>query len=164
MMFGVIRAGWDVEAGSEAEDVDGHCFYYTSDGSHYPGLMDWEGMNDATDGDRIGMLLDLDQGSMTVWKNGVQLGVMQEGLTGPLCWAVSTACQGATARIESAPAPASPTEEELAAAKEAARVIEHRERREDLGLPLTATDAECEAVEAQDAAADAAAGAAAHDG
>ena len=39
-------------------------------------------------GDRIGMLLDLDQGSMTVWKNGEQLGVMQaEGLSGPLCWA-----------------------------------------------------------------------------
>ena len=41
-------------------------------------------------GDRIGMLLDLDQGSMTVWKNGEQLGVIQaEGLSGPLCWAVS---------------------------------------------------------------------------
>ena len=39
-------------------------------------------------GDRIGMLLDLDQGSMTVWKNGVKLGVMQAGgLRGPLCWA-----------------------------------------------------------------------------
>ena len=25
-------------------------------------------------GDRIGMLLDLDQGSMTVWKNDVKLG------------------------------------------------------------------------------------------
>ena len=35
-------------------------------------------------GDRIGMLLDLDQGSMSLWKNGVELGVMQaEGLTGP---------------------------------------------------------------------------------
>ena len=41
-------------------------------------------------GDRIGMLLDLDQGSMTVWKNDEQLGVMQaEGLRGPLCWAAS---------------------------------------------------------------------------
>ena len=41
-------------------------------------------------GDRIGMLLDLDQGSMTVWENGVKVGMMQaEGLSGPLCWAVS---------------------------------------------------------------------------
>ena len=28
-------------------------------------------------GDRIGILLDLDQGSMSVWKNGERLGVMQ---------------------------------------------------------------------------------------
>ena len=51
--------------------------------------MDWEGMQTAKEpGDRIGMLLDLDQGSMTVWKNGVQLGVMAEGLSGPYwCWA-----------------------------------------------------------------------------
>ena len=63
-----------------------------------------------THGNRIGMLLDLDQGSMTVWKNDEKLGVMQaEGLSGPLCWAVSML--RASARIESAPA--SPTEEEL---------------------------------------------------
>ena len=63
------------------------------------------------------MLLDLDQGSsMTVWKNDVKLGVMVvEGLRGPLCWAADM--YNSTARIESAPAPASPTEEELAAAQ-----------------------------------------------
>ena len=37
-------------------------------------------------GARISMLLDLDQGSMTVWKNDVKLGVMvAEGQSGPLC-------------------------------------------------------------------------------
>ena len=37
------------------------------------------------------MLLDLDQGSTTVWKNDEKLGVMAaEGLRGPLCWAVTT--------------------------------------------------------------------------
>ena len=40
-------------------------------------------------------------------------------------------------------------EEELAAAKEAAIELAHRGRREDLGLPLTATDAECEVAEAE---------------
>ena len=36
------------------------------------------------DGDRIGMLLDLDQGSMSVWKNDIKLGVMTaKGLSGP---------------------------------------------------------------------------------
>ena len=62
------------------------------------------------------MLLDLYQGSMTVWKNDVQLGVLiAEGLRGPLCWAVSIFVEDDSVRIESAPAPA--TEEELAAAK-----------------------------------------------
>jgi hypothetical protein len=27
--FGVIRPGWDVEGGWDAQRVDGHCFYYT---------------------------------------------------------------------------------------------------------------------------------------
>ncbi len=66
--------------------MDGHCFYNTNGGRRYPYCMpggrDWEGMQGAQEGDRIGMLLDLDQGSMSIWKNGERLGVMQaEGLT-----------------------------------------------------------------------------------
>ena len=59
------------------------------------------------------MLLDLDQGSMTVWKNDEKLGVMvAEGLSGPLCWAISLYMYRpvSSARIESAPALESPTE------------------------------------------------------
>ena len=57
------------------------------------------------------MLLDLDQGSMSVWKNGELLGVMQaEGLSGPLCWAVEL-YQGHSARIESAAVPAATSED-----------------------------------------------------
>ena len=67
---------------------------------------DGEGQRGATEqGDRIGMLLDLEQGSMTVWKNDENLGMMvAEGLRCPLCWAVSIAFQGC-ARIESARSP-----------------------------------------------------------
>ena len=74
------------------------------------GLRDWEGMQAVREqGDRIGMLLDLDQGSMSVWKNGELLGVMQaEGLSGPLCWAVAL---GHSARIESAAVPAATSED-----------------------------------------------------
>ena len=59
---------------------------------------------------------------MTVWKNdmklGMKLGMMvAEGLSGPFCWAVEMSIQRDSARTESAPAPASPTEEELAAVK-----------------------------------------------
>jgi hypothetical protein len=64
------------------------------------------------------MLLDIDQCSMTIWKGDEKLGVMvAEGLTSPLCWAVSVKWDESSARIDSAPAPASPTEAELAAAK-----------------------------------------------
>ena len=150
-MFGVIRPGWDVEGGVSAFGVDGHghCFYQTLDGACWPGNRNWEGKQRAREqGDRIGMLLDLDQGSMTVWKNGERLGVMvAEGLSGPLCWAVSlweaVNEQSDSARIQSAPAPPSPTKEELAAAKKWWPL----HRRESLGLPQTATDAECEAAE-----------------
>ena len=44
---------------------------------------------------------------MTVWKNDVQLGVMQaEGLSGPLCWAVSLSPGDSSGRIGSAALPA----------------------------------------------------------
>ena len=62
------------------------------------------------------MLLDLDQGTMTVYKNDERLGVMATGLSGEYSWAVALGVQGSSVRIESAPAPASPTAEELAQA------------------------------------------------
>ena len=176
-MFGVIRPGWDVEGRMEAgsgqiavvltsgteEQVravekvdaawrtDGHCFYDTYDGNRMPSDTDWQGRQEAEQGDRIGMLLDLDQGSMSVWKNDVLRGVVAaEGLIGSFCWAVAIPMEGDSARIESAPAPASPTEEELAGARA-------WQRRRALDLPQTATDAECAAAEAEHAADQAAA-------
>ena len=102
MMFGVLRPGWGVEGGASAFHVDAHCFYSTGCGSCWPGGRDWEGMQDADPGDRIGSLLDLDQGSRTVWNNDVRLRVLQaEGLRGLLCGAVTL--YNSSARIESAP-------------------------------------------------------------
>ena len=95
---------------------------------------------------------------MTACQNDEKLGVMvAEGLSGPLCWAVTLFQQRNSACIESVPAPASPTEEELVAAK----AWQAWHRREQLGLPALATDAECEVAEeapapAAEAAADAA--------
>jgi hypothetical protein len=60
------------------------------------------------------MLLDLDQGSMTVYKNDERLGVMATGLSGEYCWAVLLCQEGDSARIEPAVAPITPTSEELA--------------------------------------------------
>ena len=54
-------------------------------------------------GRRIGMLLDLDQGNMTVYKNEDRLGVLvAEGLCGPFSWAAVVMARGSSARIESA--------------------------------------------------------------
>ena len=89
MFFGVIRPGWNMETGPFAQLVVGNCFYNTGSGYRYPGARHWEGMQGAEQGDRIGMLLDLDQGSMTVYKNDERLGVMATGLSGEYCWAVS---------------------------------------------------------------------------
>ena len=66
---------------------------------------------------------------MTLYRNDDEkMGVMvAEGLSGPLCWA-ATAYDRTSARIESAVAPASPTNEELAA-------VVARQRRSYLDLP-----------------------------
>ena len=146
MFVGVIRAGWEVpglEEDDELQSAEGTACTTTGAGLAGPARRGWDGMQYAREnGDRIGMLLDLDQGSMTVWKNDEKMGVMQaEGLSGPLCWAVSLLYEGSSARIESSPPPESPTEEELAAARA-------WQRRSVLSLPQTATDAECEAAEA----------------
>ena len=46
---------------------------------------DWEGMECCGTGDTIGMLLNLEKGTLTVWKNNRRLGVMKDGLSGPYC-------------------------------------------------------------------------------
>jgi hypothetical protein len=106
--IGVLRPGWDVEGGRDAQYVDGHCFYDTHSGRRCPGRpgrQDWEGMLDAREGDRIGMLLDLDEGSMTVYKNDKRLGVMATGLSGKYSWAVALCVPGDSARIDPAALP-----------------------------------------------------------
>jgi hypothetical protein len=56
-------------------------------------------------GDCIGLLLDLDVGSLTVYKNDERLGVIADDLGGEFCWAITLANPGPSARIESAPMP-----------------------------------------------------------
>jgi hypothetical protein len=94
MIGEVIRSGWDVEGGYtyDTHQADGHChcLHYTPSGGCCPGYQDWEGMQRAWEwGERIGLLpLDLDQGTMTVYKNDERLGVMATGLSGEYCWAL----------------------------------------------------------------------------
>ena len=110
--------------------VDGHCFCDTDTGMRYPGRRDWKGRQHPVEGDRIGLLLDLDQGTMTVYKNDERLGVMATGLSGKYSWAVSL--YGSSARIQDAEAPVSPSAEEVAQAVAYQAPAEHTESDDDL--------------------------------
>jgi hypothetical protein len=70
LFFGVVRPRWD----ALAMNKEGHCFYRACYGCGYPGDVEWAGMEAAAAaGDRVGML-ELDEGSMTVYKNDELLG------------------------------------------------------------------------------------------
>ena len=51
--------------------------------------QNWEGMEGLSPPYKIGMLLDLDEGTLSVYNNGRRLGVMKRGLAGHYCWVVS---------------------------------------------------------------------------
>ena len=48
----------------------------------------------------VGLLLDLDSGTLSVFKDGRKLGVMKEGLSGAYCWFVSSSEIKCTVKIE----------------------------------------------------------------
>ncbi|EJK49272.1 hypothetical protein THAOC_31875 [Thalassiosira oceanica] len=50
---------------------------------------EWVGMESCQSGDTVGMLLNLDEGTLTVYKNNRLLGMMKDGLSGPYCWYVN---------------------------------------------------------------------------
>ena len=56
---------------------------------YHGSLSKWEGQRSATLGDRIGLLLDLDAGSLAIYKNGERMGLMvPDGIVPPVRWAV----------------------------------------------------------------------------
>ena len=67
----------------------------------------WVGQDSANRGDRIGLLLDLGDGSIVVYKNDIRLGTMAPPGTirGPVCWYVSGESGGCGAKIEAKPVP-----------------------------------------------------------
>jgi hypothetical protein len=112
-----------IKAGEDERLSDCSCFLDTSDGSRFCGAWEfvtgtynagggWAGQYNAwKSGDCVGMLLDLDQGSLTVYCNNVRLGVMAVGLSGEYCWAASLGAPDMApavmcVSIESAPVPA----------------------------------------------------------
>ena len=77
------------------------CTYYCYTGSccwtdwnDGKGPSEWQGCERLEENGRIGLLLDLNEGTLSVFKNGRRLGVMKAGLSGEYCWfaTVYTAC------------------------------------------------------------------------
>ena len=66
---------------------NGSCFW--TDWSNERGSSGWQGHEGLTGSGTIGLLLDLDEGTLTVFMNGRQLGVMKDGLGGEYVWFVS---------------------------------------------------------------------------
>lgn len=60
----------------------------------------------AQKGDRVGLLLDLDSGTLAVYKNDQRLGILSTELAGgEYCWAATLFAAGSSVRIEKKPLP-----------------------------------------------------------
>jgi len=70
------------------DSSDGHCWSSDWEGNTRGGDV-WDGMEGISSPCKIGMLLDLDEGTLSVYKNDRRLGVMKRGLAGQYCWVVS---------------------------------------------------------------------------
>ena len=53
------------------------------------GYSRWQGHEGLEESGTIGLLLDLNEGNLSVFKNGRRLGVMKDGLNGEYCWFVT---------------------------------------------------------------------------
>ena len=76
------------------------CMYFDYDGSCHNRVWSGAAVDNGTrdetwresftrDGSKFGMLLDLDEGTLSVYQEGQSLGVMMRGLVGHYCWVVS---------------------------------------------------------------------------
>ena len=68
---------------------DGGMTWTDWDGVNQQEVVDWDGAEGCETGDTVGMLLNLNEGTLTVYNNNRRLGVMKDGLSGPYCWCVS---------------------------------------------------------------------------
>ena len=71
------------------DSFDGCCFSHDWDHNSVPSSQNWDGMERISPPCEIGMLLDLDEGTLSVYKNGRRLGIMKRGLAGHYCWVVA---------------------------------------------------------------------------
>ena len=82
------------------------CSYYCLDGScrrtdwYTRSNNDWVGRDSLRQPGTIGLLLDLVEGSLSVYKDGGRLGIMATGLMGEYCWFASMAVGNSSVRLE----------------------------------------------------------------
>jgi hypothetical protein len=133
--IGVIAESCDVRGGWDAHIAPGNCFLIPGSGSLLSPYVqhprprktsgNWHGIPGSVQrGDRIGLLLDTNKGSLAVFKNDLLAGVMVEsGLTGRYRWAVCIAYHVKVGvRIkgtQTIPSDPTPSELEAAAARAA---------------------------------------------
>lgn len=129
LLVGATKPNWTAFQPWQTEDAEPRFLLWFAVGDGSPQAarrgggvgISWVGMQSAEEGDRIGMLIDLTVGTLTVYKNDELLGVMATGLTNGeyvLCeWAISMHHDGDSVRVDSAPMPREPvlTAEELQA-------------------------------------------------
>ena len=82
-----LRARWEDtdNDGYVLKPSDRHDSFYAGEDQQF----DWEGMEGSLGEEsfKIGMVLDLDEGTLDVYKNDRRLGTMMSGLSGEYCWA-----------------------------------------------------------------------------
>ena len=73
--------------------IIGHCYWTDWDNGN-DSTLEWQGREWLGESGTIGLLLDLDEGTLSVLKNGRRLGVIKEGLGGEYIWfaTISSPC------------------------------------------------------------------------
>ena len=93
-----ISAKWRSQRTAKWGDSNVHCCTYCcstgqcywTDWHYDKNASDWQGRDGlGGSGGTIGLLLDLDEGTLSLFKNGRLLGMMKDGLSGEYCWSVS---------------------------------------------------------------------------
>lgn len=97
---GVTRERWKKWKDSELMAMDEGRERFLAEMQNQCNPIRWEGQEPSpTTNFKIGMVLDLDEGTLDVYKNDRLLGIMKNGLVGDYCWVASTASLSDNAQL-----------------------------------------------------------------
>lgn len=78
----------------------GRCYWCSWQPEDGRKMCQWNGSEGFDVGDEIGMLLDLNVGTLCIYKNGRRLGILKDGLAGEYCWVATMWMEGDSLRIK----------------------------------------------------------------